>query len=272
MVVASEHADAPVASFYESPSVATVVDVPLQRCRGLWFAAFPCGLGSDHPFIRTMVAFESGASTTYGGSPLEAYYDHWRPTSAAQALGLPETTGPLGHAPALAATAPWWPIHDVEAFAIDLEAGIEAENAENGAALPASAGSLLHGPVSPGKGALEFARCVKSFQSIRSLGFQRSSDTPDGDARGQVLVRDGGDYAVLVLNGQHRVAGAAAAGLTSVPVRFYDGTLSGSRIVHRADVEMWPAVRHGRLSAPQALHVFDRLFEGRPPWRPADTR
>ncbi len=269
VVLAPEYADAPVASFYACASDATVVDIPLHRCRGLWFAAFSCDVGSDHPFIRTALALESGVSATYAGSPLQAYYDSWRPASAAESLGLPDRTGLLAQAPAVAAAAPWWPVHDLAAFAEDFEAGIAAENAENGAPLPAAAGSLLHGPVSPEKGALEFARCVAIYRAIRTFGYRRSSDTPDGDVRGQVLVDEGGDYSVLVLNGQHRIAGAAAAGLSSVPIRFYDGTLSGSRVVHRADVEMWPSVRRGWLTVPQALHVFDRLFAGRPPWTPA---
>lgn len=269
VVLAPECAGAPIASFYASASAATVVDVPLHRCRGLWFAGFSCAAGSDHPFVRTMSAYETGVASSYAGSPLEEFYESWRPASAAESLGLHETSGLFARVPALAAVAPWWPVHDLTAFAVSVSAMIEADNRERGSALRAEAGSHLHGPVSLAKGELEFDRCVEIYQAIRTFGYHRSSDTANGDVRGQVLVREDGDYAIMVLHGQHRIAAAAAAGLPAVPVRFHHGSSTGSRVIHRADVDQWPSVRRGWLSVPEALHVFDRLFEGRQAWTPA---
>lgn len=216
-----------------------------------------------------MLAIESGAVSSYVGSPLEAFYDAWQPASAAEALGLDARAGgPLGSAPPLGAMAPWWPFADLTTFAATFATVVEMENAAKGRPLSADAGCLQHGPVSLDKGELEFARCVEIFETVRAVGFQRSSETRDGDVRGQVLVRDDGEYAVLVLNGQHRIAAAAATGLATVPIRFFHGSTTGSRVVYRSDVEYWPAVRGGWFSAPEALQVFDRVFDGLPPSAP----
>jgi hypothetical protein len=268
VIVANEYAGAPLASFYAFASRPAVVDIPLSRCRGLWFAAFPCTPEAGHPFVETMKAFSGDPTLTYERSPLRAYYEKWQPSSAAQALGLEPRTepGPLDLAPSIAAVAPWWPVEDLKTFADELHALVDAENAEFGPPLGAENGVLLHGPTSPAKGALEFRRCTEIIERVRDEGYRRRSETPDGDIRGQLLVDESGDYTVLVLSGQHRIAAAAAAGHDAVPIRFFDGKKSGARVVRRTEAEAWPLVRCGWFTREEAASVFDRLFAGRPPW------
>ena len=262
--------DDPVASTYAYASGATVVQVPVERCRGLWFAGFTYVRDGDHPFVRTMSAYAAGDITSYEASPLRAYYDSWQPASAAAALGLADAgfvdVAAFRRAPPVAAMAPWWPTKDLKSFVRTFHASTRRDNARAGARLAASAGSQLFGPVTAEKGALEFERCVHAYQSVRQRGFERDATTLDGDVRGQALVRDDGSYTVFILSGQHRVAAAAAIGLGAIPIRFQHGATVGLRIIRRSDVRHWPAVRSGTFTKVAALAVFDRLFMGQQPW------
>lgn len=268
--VAESCHDDPVASTYAHPAGATVVQVPIERCRGLWFAGFACARDGDNPFVRTMTAHARGEAEAYEASPLRSYFDRWQPASAAEALGVANLVfggiDALRRAPAAAAMAPWWPTKDLASFARAFEASTRRENVRSGVPLNDASGSHLYGPVSAAKGALEFERCVRVYESMLRIGFRRDAKTLDGDVRGQALVRDDGSYAVFILSGQHRVAAASAFGLSAVPVRFHDGASVGARIVHRSDVAHWPAVRDGSFTETAALAVFDRLFVGRQPW------
>lgn len=268
--VAEGFDDDPVASTYAHAAGATVVQVPIERCRGLWFAGFPCTRGGDHPYVRTMTAYAAGAASTYEASPLRSYFERWQPATAAAALGLAHAAFrdmvAFRRAPAAAAMAPWWPATDLPSFVRLFHVSTRRDNARAGAPLPASAGSHLFGPVTAEKGALEFERCVRAYESVREHGFERNAERLDGDVRGQALVRDDGSYTVFILSGQHRVAAASASGLRTVPVRFHDGAAVGPRIVHRSDAAHWPAVRAGTFSVVAALAVFDRLFDGVQPW------
>ncbi len=267
--------DDPVASTYAHASGATVVQVPIERCRGLWFAGFACGRDGNHPYVQTLTEHATGEAASYEASPLQAYFDRWHPASAAEALGLGDAAvGAMDwfhRAPAAAAMAPWWPTRDLASFAQDFEASTRRENlgskaSRTAATLPAAAGSHLFGPVSEEKGAIEFDRILRVFRSMLRNGFRRDAKTLDGDVRGQALVRDDGSYTVFILNGQHRVAAAAAVGLGAIPIRFQRGASVGQSIVHRSDAAHWPAVRSGTFTKNAALAVFDRLFVGRQPW------
>ena len=273
--VAERCDDDPVGSTYAHPVGATVVQVPIERCRGLWFAGFACARDGNHPYVRTLTEHATGEVASYETSPLHTYFDRWRPASAAEALGLGDAAfdgiDAFRRAPAAAAMAPWWPTRDLASFAHEFDASTRRENRRSTASATAetqqaAVGSHLFGPVSATKGAIEFDRCFRVFRSMLQNGFRRDSTTLDGDVRGQALVRADGSYAVFILNGQHRVAAAAAAGLSTIPIRFQQGADVGPRIVRRSDVAHWPAVKNRTFSKAAALAVFDRLFVGRQPW------
>lgn len=275
VVVADRFHDDPIASTYMHAAGAMVVQVPVERCRGLWFAGFACASDGDHPYVHTLRDHERGEADSYEASPLRVYFDQWQPASAAEALGLADDSfgglDALRRAPAAAAMAPWWPTRDLSSFVQAFGASTRRENlrataSSPAATQPAAMGSHLFGPVNGQKGAIEFDRCVRVFRSVLRNGFRRDSMTLDGDVRGQALVRDDGSYAVFVLNGQHRVAAAAATGLSSIPVRFQHGAAVGPSIIRRSDVSHWPGVRSGMFTDIAALAVFDRLFVGRQPW------
>lgn len=271
--VATDREDGPIASLYAHAAQPTVVPVPLAACRGLWFAAFRCDVDGDHPYVRTMVDFGQGTISSYTDSPLRTYFERWCPRTAAEALGVGRTwSGGIAAfltLPPEAAMAPWWPTCDLARFANAVRSSTERENVRAGSTLSAAAGSHLHGPVTAAKGDVEFQRCVRVFTSVQSHGFVCDHETLDGDVRGQVLVRDDGSYAVMILSGQHRIAAAAALGYRTAPVRFQHGAHVGMRLVHRGDVRHWPGVRSGLFSEDAALAVFDRVFTGRQPWHTA---
>lgn len=275
VLMADHYDDDPIAASYAHAARPIVVKVPMERCRGLWFAGFACVPGGSHPYVETLMQHARGETDSYEDSPLREYFERWRPSSAADALGLADDAfvgiEALRRVPAAAAMAPWWPTRDLASFALAIHASTRRENeqatasARDATQLDA-AGSHLFGPVSGRKGAIEFDRCIGIFRSVLCDGFLRDSTTLDGDVRGQALVRDDGSYAVLILSGQHRVAAAAAIDLNAIPIRFHHGAAVGSSVVHRSDVRHWPAVRSGIFTEVAALAVFDRLFAGHQPW------
>jgi hypothetical protein len=119
-------------------------------------------------------------------------------------------------------------------------------------------GDKMYGPVSQAKGELEVLRLTRLYQSMALRGYQRHGG-PDGDIRGWLLAEAGGDWCFFVWSGQHRVAVAAALGLTSIPVRIKHAP------VKREEVMYWPQVAEGRITPAGALTVFDRTMRGDPP-------
>lgn len=256
----------PVEALYLSGGRPVLVNIPLDRLRGLGSMAFPCVPGGGHPLVETAVAYLQGRCVSYEGSPLEQFSRRWRPSSAAAAMGLPgrEASAELRRIPAYASVSipPWGSVGPSEAASRRAMLSHQ-ENAHHGARLTVDEGSLVSGRLSPAKGALEFERMTRIIDSIRKRGYRRS-DGPDGDIKGLMLLR-GDDWAVHAIQGQHRISALAALGRSHVPVRICDTWWQKTNAVRRAEVDSWPNVRNGLFTREQALEIFDRIFEGGQP-------
>ena len=232
-----------------------VADVPVERLRGLnWFPYSE----ERHPFMAALAAFSDGGVEAFQESPLADYYETYRPTSAADVLGLTGEEAPvLAQHDALSYCMPW------HAGSPDVHrrrrvARGRREAREHGVNAGADDGDTLFGPVSLMKGQLEMDRLLRVFRSIRSQGYRRHPGRV-GDVGGVLYLGESPDWCVAVTGGQHRVAAAAALGYRSLPVRF------SVVPVRRGEAGLWPQVRAGRVGRAAALAVFDRVLEGRAP-------
>lgn len=234
-----------------------VIEVAVADCLGLGPTALPCGLTGGHPFIDTLVAVRAGRITGYAGSPLAHYYARWQPATAGEVLGLPRAEAWAALAP-LACALPWDSLDPAShlRFWTDI---CQRDYRVNGFALTETAGWKGWGPMTDAAGEAEFLRLERTLASIRQHGYQRHA-AHDGDITAQALC-DGGDLRFLLGPGQHRIAALVALGARHVPVRI------DPHFIRRTDAAHWPNVRRGHYSPDQARQVFDRIFEGRPPWQ-----
>jgi hypothetical protein len=252
----------PVEACYRSGGRPFIVDVPLASCRMMKGNAFLCVPGSGNPLVETVLAYRSGRSSSYAGSPLEAFYDSWQPSTLAEALGIAVD----GASPGLRV-----PAHDAPPVPwSDRARGSRREERLNrpgfvgmverdGAVRGPIDGMLYYGPVSTAFGEVTFRRLASLADSIDREGY-----LPDryGFLQGRVLVRQG-SWRILVDSGKHRAAVLGGLDLHSVPLLFGNGRRRPV-VVHRNDVDSWPNVRNALFTSRQALDVFDRIFDGRP--------
>ncbi|MDQ2076183.1 hypothetical protein [Marinimicrobium sp. ABcell2] len=194
---------------------------------------------------------------TYSGSVLENFYQKWRPTDALDALI--GATGPdiLREFPSYTLHFPWMDILPDERASV-MAKNIRNENRWSGKIdLTASSGYGLHGPVSPKKGQIEYARIVRTAKSIRKHGFDRAKAGEDITV---AAIEREGEYRFCIIHGQHRVAALAALGYEHVPV-------SLSRMLFLSEVEHWPQVYRGIWSRSEAVEYVNHLFDFKPyPW------
>lgn len=235
-----------------------VIDIPLARCRGLVPMAFRLDAHSDaHPFVQTLRAYQSGSAKQYAGSPLHSYFDTVQPTSAADVMGLSETTI-FDSLPPHAACPPWsgrdpfnWRRKRIKRLREEFaRQGIKPRDA-------VQHGWKAWGPCSVEQGEVEFNRLVTLLDAIRSKGYHRQGGK-EGDIGGVVLVR-GGEWNCQISGGQHRAAALSALGYAQAPIRI-GGAIS--TLIYRDDAPAWPLVRSGIISLEQAVRVFDRIFDG----------
>lgn len=253
----------PLHAAYLCPESPFVIDLPGTDCLGLHSVAFQMTPHSDHPFIQTVRAIDTGLAA-YARSPLCAYYARFRPATAAEAVGVPaQTAHPELLRPPSAATLPWdfRSPSEAQAFWTDVCA---KDYRQHGFHLDFADGWKAWGPVTDKAGAAEFARLVRVHHSVKSHGYRRHR-ADDGDIQGHIL-RHGDETRILLTAGQHRAAVLAGLGYKTLPVR-----LSAS-VISRADVAHWPNVKRGIFTLPQALAVFDRVFAGRQPYEQAPDR
>ncbi|WP_083499543.1 hypothetical protein [Thioalkalivibrio nitratireducens] len=242
-----------------------LMDVPLSKLRGLGSAAFPCTRDSGHPFIETLLEYESGKTRSYAGSALERFYQNWQPKNAAEHLGVgddPECAK-LRELDAIEAVLPW-SRNDPALQRANVEGAVTLTSlSESGRTMVARNRWHLLGPATEESGTHEFWRLIDAYRSIKGNGFQRR-DVSDGDIRGTVMF-DGDDWCVWIGGGgQHRVSVICAQGFAAAPVRVFYHIPT---VVRREDSSYWPHVVDGLFTQRAALRVFDRIFEGRAPWR-----
>jgi hypothetical protein len=239
-----------------------IIDIELKFCR------LPAPLGSrcsqprDNPLVETVWLWGQGQCRTYSGSPMQEYYESFRPASMAEGLGLPvDAKSPLGAMPPYKPLLPW-------AQSIRGLADVERRRAQKswehfGAAKvdkpSGPVGTMFWGPIAPALGEAEFLRLTKLHDSIRTTGYQLYSKQ---SFRTQLLA-SGSDFCILPRSGKHRLIAFAALGVAKMPMIF-DASLCQD--VRREEVESWAQVRSGLFTVNQALDVFDRIFAGRPTW------
>lgn len=242
---------------------AEVHDQVVVRARFAHGRAQP-GLAVDHatPFViaaRHAVAWglERAGALDRMVEALADYYAKVQPADAAEWLGLDDPApSALRHEPPWAAVFPWR-ARSVASYRAAYEAAALAENRAVGREVGIEDGWLFCGPVSTAKCRIEAERILFVLQRMAAQGYQRHEGS-DGDVRATALVNEAGDWRWLITAGNHRASAAAALGLAEVPVRV-------NLVISRADVAHWPQVVRGVVAVDQALAVFDRYFDARPP-------
>jgi hypothetical protein len=224
---------------------------PLRDCvifNGLTFAS-----AGWHPFVAALQDRADGATGGYSGSVLEMFFDRWRPATAAEALiGVtPGRGNVLRSLPPYAPPLPWQAKPPAE-WVARVESIIHRQNRQNGwPNLTIEGGFNHHGPVRREKGALEYRRLARVFESLRSSGYDRRH----GDIKVTVLRRKTA-FKYLVMSGHHRAAAAAVLRYERIPCVF--GTPD---LVSDDEVQYWPLVRSGVWSVEDARTYLDHLFD-----------
>ncbi len=222
----------------------------------------PCTPDSCHPLVAAASAYHDGTHTRFENSALDLYYRLVRPGSVAEALDIRAKPAQwrMRWLSPLFADVPWRRppgIHVWRRKWKSLRKDVGQYGVRVGAAV-----SNYFGPSADDVARLEWQRICELVDSISSRGYQ-----PKGPVGG-VLLCHGGEKAVMVKGGQHRVAVLAALGYSQVTV-----AISREKdLVKRSEARDWPAVRHKAMSREQALQVFDRVLEGQPPGCMADYR
>jgi hypothetical protein len=240
-----------------------LIRVPMEKFR--WgLLGFSYTRESMHPFVQTLMNYESGLCKTYRNSLLEDYYNSFQPASVPDALGL-TNTGPgvskLEDLPVIACPGPWI-AKDINYFIENTKRKIGKENSLHGVRISYYHGGGGFGPISEQKGELEYNRLIKVYCSIKATGYKRH-DGIDGDIGG-IILKKNNSYRIFVNSGHHRIAALAALNYGYIPVRINTGVgLAG--IVNREDASSWPMVSSGLFRKSEALALFDRIFDGSPP-------
>lgn len=253
-----EQTDDPLEASYLAGKGAALINAPLRDCLVLHTSAFRCFPDLGNPFVEVLRRHGDGQSAARARAPLEAFFEAWQPSNAAEVLGIDSSCAHAslrtGHP--LAYVLPWSSVPPQKALESRI-AWILDDHKKAGLDFNLTEGWKGWGPCSDEVVKLEFDRLVRVFQSIRRRGFVRST-APDGDIGAVALYADG-ESRYLVSPGHHRVAALAALGHTVAPVRL------SSCVVRRNDVGKWPGVRSGLFSEKIALQVFDRIHAGLQP-------
>ena len=251
----------PLEAWYRASRYQPVLmDVPLSKLRGLGSAAFPCTRDSGHPFIETLLEYESGKTRSYAGSALERFYQNWQPRNAAEYFGFDtdSVSQRLLSLQPVAAVFPWHRFQPSDRKSVYVQEITERH------------GTRYHdlylknwnlcGPVDPAFGDKEFERIVSVYSLVKKDYARRNAF--DGDITGLLMVH-GGSWFIQIQSGQHRVSALSAAGQTQIPIRLF---FHLPMTVRREDSAHWPHVVDGLFRHDQALAIFDRMQNGVQPW------
>ena len=255
----------PLEAWYRAGRYQSVLmDVPLSKLRGLGSAAFPCTRDSGHPFIETLLEYQSGKTRSYAGSALEQFYQNWQPKNAAEYFGVGDDLecAKLRELDAVEAVLPWSRNAPTLQRANVEHAITKASVSKFGRVMGGRNRWHFFGPATKESGMHEYRRLIDTYTAIANNGFQRQ-DISDGDIRGTLMV-DADDWCLLIGGGgQHRSGALSALAVDAAPVRvFYNLPM----IVRREDCGHWPHVVDGLFDQTVALRIFDRIFKGCPPW------
>lgn len=118
-------------------------------------------------------------------------------------------------------------------------------------------GTPVYGPRSDEAGKIEWARLGRSVQSIKEYGYQPRL-FPQGRINVTVL-RSRGDERYQVMHGLHRTAVLSAMGFDRIEVGIDP---RNPWVVDEDQVEFWPYVKSGFVSAELAVAALRRHFDG----------
>ncbi len=130
-----------------------------EDCRGLETLAYPITKNSYHPMILTGLNYISGRCTDYLNSPLYDYYEKYQPRNGAQIIGLSEgdCSSILSKSPRTP-LIPWGQVLSPQKAFKLRSTHVKTEAHQFGFKLFGTDGESFYGPVSSGKGELEFFR------------------------------------------------------------------------------------------------------------------
>ena len=243
----------PIDVFKRADEHPVLIQVPMNRIRGMAMMGFPCNSESNHPYIMTV----KNGYKTYDGSPLQSYHKLIQPKNAAELFGI-DGNEKLRKIPTLWGETPWRGECGKHVKERRIK-GIQREGIYNGVfKIDSNDGWHIVGPVSNKIGRLDIRRLFQLTDSISKKGYIPNSRV--GHITGSVFIGQNEDWSFYCGQGQHRLAVCAALGYTSVPV-----LIKSDKIVRRSDVNTWPGVKKGYFSKEEALQVFDRIHSGRQP-------
>jgi len=260
----------PTTSIYQAPGKFPLLCLPIQHFRGLSHIGCSCATNSDHPFIKTLIAYGKGQCKAYKNSPLEKYYENFQPKTAAETLGVSDSTYKLSTLTALQSIEPWNPSigakmnpesREKSRMKCDDHESLHKKKIDQ--SLPYQ-GFKFWGPLTTLKGQVEFERLVSVYESIQKHGYT-PKDNYNGHIAGSLLTNEKGEYAIIIRTGQHRIAALSALGYRAVPAIIKSDS-KRPIVINRKDVNNWPYVVNGYFSKNQALEIFDRIMKGLPPY------
>ncbi len=236
-------------------SITPMLEVPMSSLRRNHL-----GISIDdtvsNPFTRSVADYLSGKHTGYDGSVLQRFYESWRPETLARFVGVvADERAPLSR-PVIVGDMPWDPYRDIDQLLRERDVYELDRLAKFGRARNGRHGYDYFGPTSPALGEYRFKKHCRVAQSIVDEGFDPSVHIIDVQ-----LFTGGSSSALLVRDGKHRTTALAAIGIQRVVVSLP----SIYPVIRRQDASTWPGVVAGLYTVEQALEVFDRFVEGRPP-------
>ncbi|AXY43977.1 hypothetical protein D1793_18300 [Halomonas sp. JS92-SW72] len=247
-----------------------IVACPLAHCR--WFG--PTGLAygreSLHPYVQSLLQSLRGECRSYQESCLAHYWRSWTPTTLAQSLGLDVASAhPLLNAsPPLSDFMPWGAETQFEALRWFASASGPRRRPLRAKTGVSETAVRQVGPKPDWFGQQRIQHLLSLHRQIAAQGYRQHAPASLSYKRQHVVVDcmvRGGEVRFLVANGQHRASVLSVMGQESVPALINVSHSRGPSVIYRSEAENWPLVRQGIIALPDALDVFDRVFEGRQP-------
>lgn len=236
----------------ENRPVYLLLNLPMYRCRArLWHTLLP----DEDPFVKSLVQYRQYPGLRYQDTALFRYYRDYQPRTAAAVLQIKDHSG-LNWFPAQAYFLPWESRSPQEVYR-KRKRVVFNENLRYGKWLSlAKGGHTDFGPVSEEKGALEFTRLKKVFDSIKDKGYREDPRQRAGAVRGY-FVKDGNRWCFMIQSGKHRAYALSALGYKNLPVCV---RLHSDSVKNRDDIADWKQVKEGRFTQKETEQLIKKLL------------
>ena len=231
-----------------------IISVPLEDCRFFGITASIPTNKSANPFIKALMEhFELGI-TEYQESNLANFYANHQPKNIRERLELNISNSEYSSFKPAGLVLPWHS-NSFDFYYKQTYLHEVAEGKQYNKKMKEHDGTKYFGPISSRKGQLEFDRLTKLFKKIKNEGYKKSVEK-NGNVSADVLI-DKERLAYVIKGGQHRVAVAAALGITEIPIK-----ISPASLYDRKHLSCMPAVRRCYYTTEEAGVIFDRIFKG----------